>query len=41
MKFDGSTVWDISIDVGDGVDRLIGGELESDVGDEVGERVEL
>ena len=41
MKFDVSIVWVVGRSVGAGGDRLIGGEVESDVGDKVDEIVEL
>ena len=41
MKFDVSVFWVVGRSVGTGGDRIIGGEVESDVGDKVDEIVEL
>ena len=40
MKFDCSVVWGVGIGIGDKVVRYIGGKVESDFVDKVGEVVE-
>ena len=41
MKFDVSVVWVVGRSIGTGGDRLIDGEVESDVGDKGDEGIEL